>query len=96
MGKEWSAIKRKGNKLYKGEVGGVEPIDLFREGRVLWNWCIGEIIAKAYRNRGLEVGVGYLQNCDEEELVKTLEDLDEIIHMAEMMKAVINEAKTKK
>lgn len=90
----WKDVKKKGNKDYKS--GGVEPIDLFKEGGILWDWCIGEIIAKAYRNRGLIVD---MPGPMIQELVGPVnQDLDELIHHAEMLKVVINEVqpKTKK
>lgn len=88
----WKQIKGKGNLEYKSGVNKVEPIDLFKEGGILWNWCIGEIIAKAYRLKGKENWM-FISAAP---LTKVVEDLDEIIHHAEMLKAVINEATRKK
>lgn len=78
---KWEEVKRSGNPAYR-TAGGVEPIDLLRSGGVLWDWCIGEIIMKAYRNRAQV----------EKQAVKVLEDLDEIIHHATMLKAAISKA----
>jgi len=88
MGKQWDDLKKKGNPIYK--TGGIEPIDLYKEGGILWNWCIGEIIAKAYRNRVLlsDVTAPFTRPSS----AKILEDLDEIIHHAEMLKVVVEEA----
>ncbi len=42
-------IKYEGNTLYK--TGGVEPIDLYRDGGMLRDFAIGSIIKYAFRNR---------------------------------------------
>jgi len=75
---KWSDIKKKGSSHYKGDK--IEPIDLYKEGGILWTWCIGEIIAKAYRSR-LREGI-YNPN-------KIKEDMNKIIHHAEMIISVI-------
>ncbi len=87
---KWKDLKKKGNPSYKGKL--VEPIDLFKEGEILWDWCIGEIIAKAYRNREIQTwdmtGDGIYIVTDPTQVKK---DLDEIIHHAEMIKALVEE-----
>lgn len=89
---KWKDIKKKGNPSYK--TGKVEPIDLFKDGGILWDWCIGEIIAKAYRNRGQILDIPGPTTVDLAPHI--LEDLNEIIHYAEMLKSVIEETKEKK
>jgi hypothetical protein len=91
---EWDKLKQKGSLSYKT---GVEPIDLFKAGEMIWDWCLGEIIAKAYRSREDfswsidEIGNVYKVSQPGE----VLKDLEEIIHHAEMLKAVINETREK-
>lgn len=77
---KWSDLKKKGSLHYKGDT--VEPIDLYKGGGILWTWCIGEIIAKAYRSR--------LRQGDlDEHKVKI--DMFKIIHHAEMIISIIEE-----
>ena len=81
----WIDIKKKGSSHYKGV--GVEPIDLYKEGGFLWGWCIGEIIAKAYRSR-LKEG--------ELDVHKVKVDMYKIIHHAEMIISLIEEEEGEK
>jgi hypothetical protein len=83
---KWDEIKEKGNPAYKAEI---EPIDLFKEGEILWNWCIGEIIAKAYRSRLNQ----FTNATPVETCIRINRDMNEIIHHAEMIKAIVDEAK---
>jgi uncharacterized protein YkwD len=76
----WDEIKKKGSSHYKG--GKVEPIDLYKEGGFLWSWCIGEIIAKAYRSRLTEGDL---------DINKVKVDMNKIIHHAEMIISLIEE-----
>lgn len=74
---DWILLKTKGNYRYKS--GGVEPIDLFKNGDMLQDFALGCIIKYAYRNRSK---VSELPSID---------DLDKIIHYAEMLKEMVNE-----
>lgn len=71
----WEEIKKMGSDHYKSE--GVEPIDLLREGEILWEFAIGSIIKYAYRNREQEVMV--------EMEDKTIKDMEKIKHYADML-----------
>jgi hypothetical protein len=73
----WDKVKRKGSKHYKS--GKIEPIDLFRSGDLLWGKCITDIIKYAFRNK-----VPFARE-------KVLEDMDKIIHYAEIAKAIVKE-----
>jgi len=87
----WSQLKKKGNKDYKA--GRLEPIDLLKSGGVLWNFALGNIIKYAYRNINLTISDGWFQSgLDVKEIHS---DLDKIIHYAEMLKVVLNEAQPK-
>ena len=46
----WEELKEQGSGRYKGS-NDIEPIDLFRSGRMLRSHCITAIIKYAYRNR---------------------------------------------
>ena len=84
---KWSDIKQQGSSHYKGEK--VEPIDLMKEGGILWNFAIGNIIKYAYRCRG------YIANSLEtRQRVKS--DLDKLSHYCEMLKCLMEEAEEKK
>lgn len=76
MIKTWEEIKEMGQKHYK--TGGVEQIDLFKADGSLHDWCINEIRAKAARNI----------KSRHTEFAKFIEDMDEIIHSAEMLKTM--------
>lgn len=71
---DWTKIKDKGNPLYKGN--DVEPVDLFKSGGLLRDFAIGSIIKYAFRNR----------SSTGRELL--IQDMDKIIHYAEMLKAL--------
>lgn len=73
----WDKVKRKGSKHYK--TGKTEPMDLFRSGNLLWGKCITDIIKYAYRNR--------VPLSTE----KVIEDMDKVIHYAEIAKAIAKE-----
>jgi len=45
----WEEVKKKGSKHYK--TGHIEPIDLIKEGGMLQDFAIGNIIKYAFRNR---------------------------------------------
>lgn len=72
----WDKIKRKGSKHYRG---GVEPIDLFRHGRLLYPFAIANIIKYAYRSR------------EPYSVDKVVDDMNKVIHYAEMVKATVKE-----
>jgi hypothetical protein len=94
MGKksEWTKVKEKGNPVYKTK--GIEPIDLFKEGGILWDFAIGSIIKYAYRSRGQVVDTPGPTNLEMGIIMER--NLNKIIHYAEMLKVVIDETKTKK
>ena len=46
---KWEAIKQRGSGHYKSS--GIEPIDLYKDGGMLWDFAIASIIKYAYRNR---------------------------------------------
>lgn len=75
----WKVLKRKGSNHYKA--GEIEPIDLMKAGGLLYPGSIKDIIKYAYRcrpNAGRSTqGI--------------LEDMDKVIHYAEMVKAVVLE-----
>ena len=68
-------IKQKGSLHYK--TGTIEPIDLLEAGHILHDFAIGSIIKYAYRCRFMSNRPGKL----------VLEDMDKIIHYAEMIKS---------
>ncbi len=71
---EWPAaakVKEKGNPLYK--TGKVEPIDLIRDGGMLWPFALGNIIKYAFRLRLNQYPGG------------PNKDLEKIIHYAEIL-----------
>ncbi|RLE36898.1 hypothetical protein DRJ17_07665 [Candidatus Woesearchaeota archaeon] len=70
-------LKQKGSEHYK--VDGVEPIDLMRSGGMLRDFCIGNIIKYAFRNRS-QLGRPISKK-----------DMDKIIHYAEILKALADE-----
>ncbi len=64
-------MKEKGNPHYK--TGKVEPIDLIRDGGMLWPFALGNIIKYAFRLRLNQYPGG------------PREDLEKIIHYAEIL-----------
>jgi len=84
---KWSEVKREGSPYYK--IGGTEPIDLFKDGGMLWDWCIGEIVVKAYRNRSQVLDLPGPTVADLAPHI--VEDLKEVKHYVEMLLAVIEE-----
>jgi len=68
MGDKWT-----GSEHYHTE-GGVEPFDLYKSGSIMRDFCVGNIIKYAFRNR--------------RELWKPVnpKDIDKIIHYAEELK----------
>ncbi len=75
---EWPAaarVKEKGNPLYK--TGKVEPIDLIRDGGMLWPFALGNIIKYAFRLRSNQYPEG------------PGKDLEKIIHYAEILLAEV-------
>jgi len=75
----WDALKEQGSKHYK--TGLVEPIDLYKAGNMFHDKACTDIIKYAYRSR------------KEVELSKELfnSNMDKIIHLANLLKALINE-----
>jgi hypothetical protein len=72
--KTWEEIKNQGSGHYKN--GGVEPIDLYRSLGVMHIFALTSIIK--YASRNLIQGVSVNMN-----------DLDKIIHYAEIVKSLI-------
>lgn len=72
----WAVIKDKGSKHYKGN--DLEPIDLYRSRGTLWLFSLVSIEKYAFRN---ETGP----------TEKTVNDMDKIIHYAEMVKFLVRE-----
>ena len=81
----WEEIKQAGQQHYK--TNGVENIDLYKALGILQDWCVGEIMSKAARNRKELHTIG---------TAKCIEDMDEIIHSAEMIKTLADEMMKKK
>jgi len=77
MGKAWNRLKKLGNEHYRS-MGGVQPIDLMKDSGIIWNFNIGNIIKYAYRNR-------------DQPNIKTLDDMDKIIHYCKMLKVIAKE-----
>ena len=71
MSQEWDKIKLEGSEHYK--TGGVEPIDLFRDGDMLRDFAVANIIKYAYRNRR---ALGQPVN---------IKDIEKIKHYADML-----------
>lgn len=83
MGKrmtEWDKLKRMGKDHYKSS-SGIEPFDLMKAGGILHDKAIGDIIGYAYRNRRLAG----------RSVPGTIEDMDKIIHYANVVKALVSE-----
>jgi len=66
-----------GSKYYKTD--GVEPIDLYRDGGMLQDFALANIIKYAFRNRR---GADRLSN-------KTVQDMNKVIHYAEIIKKML-------
>lgn len=75
MIKTWDEIKAMGQKHYKNN-GGAEMIDVYKADGTLNDWGMDEIRSKAARNI----------TSRHTEFTKYIEDMDEIIHTAEMLK----------
>ena len=73
----WDDIKKRGSDHYK--TGGVEPIDLYKDGGMLADFALCSIIKYAYRNK--------------DGVFVSAKDMDKIIHYAEMLKAGCTEKK---
>jgi hypothetical protein len=69
---QWDALKAQGSEHYK--TGGVEPVDLYRDGGMFRHFALCSIIKYAFRNR----------NADEPVKQK---DMDKIIDYAMKLKA---------
>jgi hypothetical protein len=80
--KTWDELKKGGSEHYK--TGGVEPIDLYRAKGILKSFGLGSITKYAARNMDQYRG-------DE----KFIEDMNKIIHYAELLKACVNEISAK-
>lgn len=82
----WEDTKINGSPYYKG---GIEPVDLFKQGEILYDFAIGSIIKYAYRSR---------EDANRKQESK-LDDVNKIIHYACMLKVIIeerlNESRTK-
>lgn len=81
MGMDWADVKEDGSDHYKTG-GGAEPIDLYKSGGMLHDYCITGIIKYAFRNRSQVRDVGCISE----------KDLDKIIHCAQLLKAARREA----
>jgi len=77
--KEWEELKSEGSGHYKVE--GVEPMDLYRSGGILWDLAIGSIIGYAFRNRE--------ENPRAPRDV--IKDMTKIIHFAKMIYVIAKE-----
>jgi hypothetical protein len=75
----WEKIKQKGSVHYKTK--DAEPIDLMKAGNILHDWCIGNLIKRAFRNRK-EIGLN-------------IRDIDKMAHEVEMLRAIFLEQATK-
>ena len=75
----WMQLKEKGSLHYKS--GKIEPIDLYKDGGILRDFAIGNIIKYAFRNR---VDIGKDIN---------ISDIEKIKHYADMLIASANEGK---
>lgn len=73
---DWEDVKNDGSEHYKTR-GGIEPIDLYKSGGMLQDYCITAIIKYAFRNRSEA-------RCAAEMEPK---DLKKIIHCAEILLA---------
>ena len=74
---DWNQVKQKGSTHY--QTGEIEPIDLYKSMGCLRDWCIVEICQHALRNRAM-VGVPICK-----------QDLEKIIHLAEILLAAQEE-----
>ncbi len=68
--------KRFGSKHYKNN--SIEPIDLIIEGGMAWDFAVANIIKYAYRNRRMSG-------------VINVDDVNKIIHYAELLKIIAND-----
>jgi|MudIll2142460700_1097286.scaffolds.fasta_scaffold21582_5 hypothetical protein len=69
----WRAVKTRGSNHYKKDPTKVEPIDLYRDGGMLRDFCLSNIIKYAYRNRA-DTGKPLL-----------MQDLEKIKHYADIL-----------
>lgn len=76
MTKTWEELKKMGSQHYK--TGAIEPIDLYKSMGVIIPFALTSIIK--YASRGLAFGAAI-----------NPEDMDKIIHYAEMMKTLAEE-----
>jgi hypothetical protein len=75
---KWDELKSGGSDHYKNEDEcGIEPIDLYRAGKMFREYALTSIIKYAYRNRS-ELGNPLSEK-----------DLDKIIDCAQKLKATI-------
>ncbi len=78
---KWVELKKDGSAHYK--TSGVEPIDLYKAGGMLRDFCLASIIKYAFRSRKDSfAGVNTLTS-----------NLSKIIHLAEILKQAVNEGK---
>jgi len=62
---KWEDLKTRGSNHYKKDPSKIEPIDLLKDGDMLRDFAIGNIIKYAYRNRSQ---VGKLNPADMEKI----------------------------
>lgn len=77
----WDELKQNGSSHYK--TGDVEPIDLYKSGGALWDFCICSIIKYAYRNR---------REQREQPVNMNPRDIDKIQHYCEMLRVLQSES----
>lgn len=52
MPKTWNELKESGSQHYK--TGGIEPVDLYKDGGMFRHFALCSIIKYAFRNRNIE------------------------------------------
>ena len=72
----WQTLKQQGSEHYKSS-GGIEPIDLYKEGGLFHDYAITSIIKYAYRNRKAFKGP-YISK----------EDMAKIRHLTELLEVL--------
>jgi hypothetical protein len=75
----WDDLKQQGSEHYK--TGGVEPVDLYKAGGMLHDYCCTSMIKYAFRSRRES-------NIDRELLVK---NMNKVIDCAQKLIAYANE-----
>jgi hypothetical protein len=82
----WKEVKQSGSRHYK--IGSIEPIDLIKAGGMLWDFALSSIIKYAYRTQQNITADGPTTH-DVAPIVT--ENLDKIIHYAQMLKVCVEE-----